>query len=124
MEPSNHKKGQHLNLRNVAQNFMDGLQRHADMLAFNLAARESVQEAAYKQRSLAPRIMPAGKRHQNFEQMHPQPSLRPPFGEHLLVSLMQCCSADVFCFTFHPGTQKIVSPRKENMLDNLQARFC
>ena len=29
MEPSNHKKGQHLNLRNVAQNFMDGLQRHA-----------------------------------------------------------------------------------------------
>jgi hypothetical protein len=69
MDSNNHKKGQHLNLRHVAQNFMDGVQRHADMLAFNLASRESVQEGAYKQRSLAPRIMPAGNRHQNFEQM-------------------------------------------------------
>ena len=29
-----------LNLRAMAQEFMDGLQRHADMLAFNLASRE------------------------------------------------------------------------------------
>ena len=57
------------NLRDMAQNFMDGLQRHADMLAFNLASRESVQEGAYKRRAAAPQIMPAGKRHQNFEQM-------------------------------------------------------
>ena len=57
------------NLRDMAQNFMDGLQRHADMLALNLASRESVQEAAYKRRAAAPQIMPAGKRHQNFEQM-------------------------------------------------------
>lgn len=58
-----------LNLRAMAQDFMDGLQRHADMLAFNLASRESVQEQAYKRRSAAPQIMPSGKRHQNFEQM-------------------------------------------------------
>ena len=57
------------NLRDMAQSFMDGLQRHADMLAFNLASRESVQEQAYKRRAAAPQIMPAGKRHQNFEQM-------------------------------------------------------
>ncbi|MDA0848775.1 MAG: hypothetical protein O2827_03360 [Verrucomicrobia bacterium] len=58
-----------LNLRAMAQEFMDGLQRHADMLAFNLASRESVQEVTYKKRSAAPQIMPSGKRHQNFEQM-------------------------------------------------------
>ena len=58
-----------LNLRAMAQEFMDGLQRHADMLAFNLASRESVQEKDYKKRSAAPQIMPSGKRHQNFEQM-------------------------------------------------------
>ena len=58
-----------LNLRAMAQDFMDGLQRHADMLAFNLASRESIQEETYKKRSAAPQIMPSGKRHQNFEQM-------------------------------------------------------
>mgnify|MGYP000367733730 CR=1 FL=1 len=48
---------------------MTGLQRHFDMLAFNLASREAVQEDAYNQRVNAPRIMPAAPRHQNFEQM-------------------------------------------------------
>lgn len=48
---------------------MAGLQRHFDMLAFNLAARESVQEDAYNSRVNAPRVMPAAPRHQNFEQM-------------------------------------------------------
>ena len=63
------KQSKELNLRAMAQEFMDGLQRHADMLAFNLASRESVQEKDYKKRSAAPQIMPSGKRHQNFEQM-------------------------------------------------------
>ena len=48
---------------------MAGLQRHFDMLAFNLASREFVTEASYNQHSSAPRIMPAAPRHQNFEQM-------------------------------------------------------
>ncbi len=48
---------------------MAGLQRHSDMLAFNLASREAVQEAAYNKRVNAPRVMPAAPRHQNFEQM-------------------------------------------------------
>ncbi|MFP4069843.1 MAG: hypothetical protein ACOC4K_05250 [Verrucomicrobiota bacterium] len=60
---------QQLNLQQVAQQFMAGLQRHFDMLAFNLASRESVKEAAYNQRVHAPHIMPAAPRHQNFEQM-------------------------------------------------------
>lgn len=67
--PDDQKKVQQLNLGQVAQNFMDGLQRHADMLAFNLASREAVEEPAYKRRSSAPRMMPSGNRHQNFEQM-------------------------------------------------------
>lgn len=58
-----------LNLSDMAQNFMDGLQLHTDMLAFNLASREAVGESAYKKRAAAPQIMPSGKRHQNFEQM-------------------------------------------------------
>lgn len=48
---------------------MVGLQRHFDMLAFNLAAREGVQEEAYNARVNAPKIMPAAPSHQNFEQM-------------------------------------------------------
>lgn len=48
---------------------MAGLQRHFDMLAFNLAARENVQEDAYDRHVQAPKIMPAAGRHQNFEQM-------------------------------------------------------
>lgn len=60
---------QQVNLQQVAQQFMAGLQRHFDMLAFNLAARESVQEALYDKYAHLPKIMPAANRHQNFEQM-------------------------------------------------------
>lgn len=63
------EQSKELNLGAMAQEFMDGLQRHADMLAFNLASRESIKEKDYKKRSAAPQIMPSGKRHQNFEQM-------------------------------------------------------
>ncbi|HAV13941.1 MAG TPA: hypothetical protein DCX06_10690 [Opitutae bacterium] len=60
---------QQVNLQQIAQQFMLGLQRHFDMLAFNLASREAVKEDAYNQHANAPRIMPAAPRHQNFEQM-------------------------------------------------------
>lgn len=60
---------QQVNLQQIAQQFMAGLQRHFDMLAFNLAAREGVQEDAYNARVNAPKVMPAAPRHQNFEQM-------------------------------------------------------
>ena len=60
---------QQVNLQQIAQQFMAGLQRHFDMLAFNLASRASVTEAAYDAHVKAPKIMPAAPRHQNFEQM-------------------------------------------------------
>lgn len=72
MTPESNPSGgqpQQVNLQQIAQQFMSGLQRHFDMLAFNLASREAVQEDAYNQRVNAPRIMPAAPRHQNFEQM-------------------------------------------------------
>ncbi|WPJ97399.1 hypothetical protein SH580_06710 [Coraliomargarita algicola] len=65
----NQGQPQQVNLQQIAQQFMVGLQRHFDMLAFNLAAREGVQEAAYNARVNAPKIMPAAPSHQNFEQM-------------------------------------------------------
>lgn len=62
-------QSQQVNLQQIAQQFMAGLQRHFDMLAFNMAAREGVQESAYNERVNAPRVMPAAQHHQNFEQM-------------------------------------------------------
>jgi hypothetical protein len=62
-------QSQQVNLQEIAQQFMAGLQRHFDMLAFNMAAREGVQESAYNERANAPRVMPAAPHHQNFEQM-------------------------------------------------------
>lgn len=62
-------KPQQVNLQQIAQQFMGGLQQHFDMLAFNLASREDVKEASYDKRVKAPHIMPAANRHQNFEQM-------------------------------------------------------
>ncbi|MGZ0655964.1 hypothetical protein ACWPKO_09985 [Coraliomargarita sp. W4R53] len=65
----NQGQPQQVNLQQIAQQFMAGLQRHFDMLAFNLAARESVQEDVYNARANAPKVMPAAPHHQNFEQM-------------------------------------------------------
>ena len=66
---SNQGQPQQVNLQQLAQQFMAGLQRHFDMLAFNMVARESVQEDAYNSRVNKPRVMPAAQHHQNFEQM-------------------------------------------------------
>lgn len=62
-------RSQQVNLQQIAQQFMAGLQRHFDMLAFNLAARQDVTEEDYNTFVQAPKIMPAAKSHQNFEQM-------------------------------------------------------
>ncbi len=64
------KKLQQINLDQVAKNFMLSLQRQFDMLAFNLAAHDTVQEEAYNQRVNASKVMPAAQYHQNFEQLH------------------------------------------------------
>lgn len=58
-----------LNLQQMADQFMVGVQRHFDMLAFNLASREGATEAAYDSHCREPRMMPASRAHQNFEHM-------------------------------------------------------
>ena len=65
----NQDQPQQVNLQQFAYQYMAGLQRHFDMLAFNMVARESVQEDAYNNRVNVPRVMPAAQHHQNFEQM-------------------------------------------------------
>lgn len=65
----NNGKPQQINLRQIAQQFMSGLQRHFDILAFNLASHDLVQEDVYNKRVNAPRIMPSSPHHQNFEQL-------------------------------------------------------
>ena len=58
-----------INLQQVAGQFMGGLQRHFDMLAYNIASRDAVTEEAYNKQSALPKIMPVAPAHQNFEQM-------------------------------------------------------
>ena len=66
---SGQPKQQQVNLQQIAQQFMAGLQTHFDMLAFNLASRDAVTEDGYQAQAQVPKIMPAAPRHQNFEQM-------------------------------------------------------
>jgi hypothetical protein len=65
---NNSPERREINLNQLAGEFMTGMQRHFDMLAFNLAAREAVTEDDYKQVSQAPQVMPTLQMHQNFEQ--------------------------------------------------------
>lgn len=72
MADENISKGgqpQQVNLNQVAQQFMSGVQRHFDMLSFNLAAHDTVNEDAYDKRAGEPRVLPAASYHQNFEQL-------------------------------------------------------
>ncbi len=57
-----------INLRDLVNQFMGGLQRHFDMLAFNLAARSRAEEADYDRIAKAVHVMPAAPAHRNFEQ--------------------------------------------------------
>jgi hypothetical protein len=67
--PPNPGQPRELNLQKTANQFMAALQRHFDMLAFNLASRENTSEAAYNAHVRAAGIMPVPQIHQNFEQM-------------------------------------------------------
>lgn len=69
--PSQPNPGQarELNLQRSAEQFMVGLQRHFDMLAFNLAARRTVTEETYTEKAKEPAVLLVPQFHQNFEQM-------------------------------------------------------
>lgn len=58
-----------VNLQKMAEQFMVGVQRHLDMLAFSLGSREGVTEESYNAHAEAPKVSPAPQLHRNFEQM-------------------------------------------------------
>ena len=60
---------QTISLQHIAQGIMQGLQRHFDMLAYNIAARGAVTDEIYLSRVRAPKIMPLPQAHLNLEQL-------------------------------------------------------
>ena len=58
-----------LNLQQMVNQFMTGLQRHFDMLAYTLASREQASQESYLKRVRDVAIMPVPQLHQNFEQI-------------------------------------------------------
>lgn len=67
--PPNPGQPRELNLQQMANQFMAGVQRHFDMLAFNLATRGLGSENTYNDLVASAGIMPVPQLHQNFEQM-------------------------------------------------------
>ena len=60
---------QTISLPAIAQNFFGTLQRHFDLLAFNLAATQSVDAEKYNHFSSLTKMMPVAQLHRNFDQM-------------------------------------------------------
>ena len=118
---------QQVNLQQIAQQFMSGLQRHFDMLAFNLASREAVQEDAYNQRVNAPRIMPAAPRHQNFEQMQAYARdllVRQVIGDSLNLTVTAMNNAHFFlALVKATNANKDVSPEAQKIAQESQQSF-
>jgi len=118
---------QQLNLQQVAQQFMAGLQRHFDMLAFNLASRESATEAAYDKRVHAPRIMPAAPRHQNFEQMQAYARdllVRQVLGDSLNLAVTGMNNAHFFLAVIKAtGASSQVAPEQQKEAEAAQKAF-
>jgi hypothetical protein len=124
---SNGGQPQQVNLQQIAQQFMSGLQRHFDMLAFNLASREAVQEGAYNQRVNAPRIMPAAPRHQNFEQMQAYARdllVRQVIGDSLNLAVTAMNNAHFFlALVKATNANKDVSPEAQKVAQASQQSF-
>ena len=118
---------QQVNLQQIAQQFMSGLQRHFDMLAFNLASREAVQEDAYNKRVNAPRIMPAAPRHQNFEQMQAYARdllVRQVIGDSLNLTVTAMNNAHFFlALVKATNANKDVSPEAQKIAQASQQSF-
>lgn len=68
-QPNPEGQKRELNLQQMAEQFMAGVQRHLDMLAFNLASRQGVTQEAYEAHAKATKVMPAPPLHRNFEQI-------------------------------------------------------
>lgn len=127
-QPDNtNPKPQQVNLQQIAQQFMVGLQRHFDMLAFNLAAREGVAEADYDKFVHAPKIMPAAKSHQNFEQMQAYARdllMRQVIGDCMNLTVTAMNNAHFFlALVKATKAESQVSPEAQNSAQEAQKAF-
>ena len=120
-------KPQQVNLQQIAQQFMAGLQQHFDMLAFNLAARDDAKEESYNKRVQAPRIMPAANRHQNFEQMQAYARdlmVRQVINDSLNLAVTGMNNAHFFlALVKATGAQPDVNPESQKLAQESQQRF-
>lgn len=123
----NNGKPQQVNLQQIAQQFMSGLQRHFDMLAFNLASRESVQEEAYDRYAHTPKIMPSAASHQNFEQMQAYAQdllVRQVIGDSMNLAVTGMNNAHFFlALVKSTNAQAQVSPEAQQQAQKAQKAF-
>lgn len=106
-----------LNLQQMASQFMAGVQRHFDILAFNLAARSQMAEKAYDERCHQLGAMPVVQLHQNFEQM--QAHVRDLLNRQVLNDSLNLANsvlnnshlflAVVRASKAHPGEQQVIN---------------
>ena len=105
-----------INLRDLVNQFMGGLQRHFDMLAFNLAARSRAEEADYDRIVKAVRIMPAAPAHCNFEQTQAYARdllIRQVVGDAMNLAVTCLNNAHLFlalarAHRNHPGEEEVI----------------
>ncbi len=72
MSDNNEPQSEHrqtISLPIIAQNFFGALQRHFDLLAFNLAGTQSADAEKYNHFSSLTRMMPVAQLHRDFDQM-------------------------------------------------------
>lgn len=89
-----------INLQTLANNFLGGLQRHYDMLAFTLASREAATEEAYDRHINATQIVPVPQAHLNFEQLQAYSRdllVRQILGDALNLSVAFLNNLHLFC---------------------------
>jgi hypothetical protein len=68
-QPSGEPQKRQLNLQQMAVQYMAGVQRHLDLLAFNLVGQNSATESAYRARAELPQLRRLVNPLGNFEQL-------------------------------------------------------
>lgn len=115
-----------INLQTIANNFLGGLQRHYDMLAFTLAARESVTEEAYNRNVNATRIIPVPPAHINFEQLQAYSRdllVRQSLGDALNLSIAFLNNLHLFCALLKTQHEHGQSEDAQKQAQQLQQAF-
>ena len=117
-----------INFDLVAKQFMSGLQRHFDLLAFNLAAQKTIEESAYDERVNATHVMPFVPHHRNFEQLQAYARdllVRQVLNDSLNLALTAMNNAHLFLALIKAtgGNRQAVSPETHKEAQEAQKSF-